>query len=80
MTFKAMGVMPDAIDHYRQAIALNPTYAEAYQNLGVTLLKVGAVPESLDAFGQAIALYEQRDPQEALRLRQGLIEMGLLKK
>ncbi len=80
MTFKAMGVMPDAIDHYRQAIALNPTYAEAHQNLGVTLLKVGAVQESLDAFGQAIALYESRDPQEALRLRQGLIEMGLLKK
>lgn len=79
MTFKAMGIMPDAIDHYQQAIALNPTYAEAYQNLGVTLLKVGAVQESLDAFGQAIALYEQRDPQEALRLRQGLIEMGLLK-
>ena len=80
MTFKAMGVMPDAIDHYRQAIALNPTYAEAYQNLGVTLLKVGAVQESLDAFGQAIALYESRDPDEAHRLRQGLIEMGLLKK
>jgi glycosyltransferase involved in cell wall biosynthesis len=80
MTFKAMGVMPDAIDQYRQAIALNPTYAEAYQNLGVTLLKVGSVLESLDAFGQAIALYEQHDPQEALRLRQGLTEMGLLKK
>lgn len=80
MTFKAMGVMPDAIDHYRQAIALNPTYAEAYQNLGVTLLKVGAVQESLDAFAQAIALYESRDPLEAQRLRQGLIEMGLLKK
>ncbi|MBW4516095.1 MAG: glycosyltransferase [Timaviella obliquedivisa GSE-PSE-MK23-08B] len=80
MTFKAMGIMPDAIDHYRQAIALNATYAEAYQNLGVTLLKVGAVKESLEAFGQAIALYEQRDPQEALRLQQGLVEMGLLKK
>jgi glycosyltransferase involved in cell wall biosynthesis len=80
MTLKAMGIMPDAIDRYRQAIALNPTYAEAYQNLGVTLLKVGAVLESLDAFRQAIALYEQHDPQEALRLQQGLIEMGLLKK
>jgi tetratricopeptide (TPR) repeat protein len=80
MTLKAMGFMPDAIDQYRQAIALNPTYAEAYQNLGVTLLKVGSVLESLDAFKQAIALYEQHDPQEALRLRQGLIEMGLLKK
>jgi len=80
MTLKAMGVMLDAIDHYRQAIALNPTYAEAYQNLGVTLLKVGSVLESLDVFNQAIALYEQDDPQEALRLRRGLTEMGLLQK
>jgi glycosyltransferase involved in cell wall biosynthesis len=78
MTFKEMGVMPDAIDHYKQAIALNPTYAEAYQNLGVTLLKVGSVQESLEAFQQAIALYQEQNPEEGMRLLQGLTQMGLM--
>jgi glycosyltransferase involved in cell wall biosynthesis len=78
MTFKEMGVMPDAIDHYKQAIALNPTYAEAYQNLGVTLLKVGAVLESQEAFKQAIALYQEQNPEEGMRLQQGLTQMGLM--
>jgi glycosyltransferase involved in cell wall biosynthesis len=78
MTFKEMGVMPDAIEHYKQAIVLNPTYAEAYQNLGVTLLKVGAVLESLEAFKQAIALYQEQNPEEGLRLQQGLTQMGLM--
>jgi glycosyltransferase involved in cell wall biosynthesis len=78
MTFKEMGVMPDAIDHYKQAIALNPTYAEAYQNLGVTLLKVGAVQESQEAFRQAIALYQEQNPEEGMRLQQGLTQMGLM--
>jgi tetratricopeptide (TPR) repeat protein len=80
MTFKAMGAMPDAIDCYQRAIAVDPNYAEAHQNLGVVLLKVGAVPESLEAFKRAIALHQERNPAEALRLRQQLTQMGLLTK
>jgi glycosyltransferase involved in cell wall biosynthesis len=80
MTFKAMGVIPDAIDCYQRAIALDPTYAESYQNLGVTLLKAGAVLESMEAFRTAIALHEPRNPEEALRLRRELTQMGLLRK
>jgi glycosyltransferase involved in cell wall biosynthesis len=80
MTFKEMGVMPDAIDCYQRAIALDPNYADAYQNLGVVLMKVGSVLESMAAFKQAIALHELRDPEEALRLRRTLTQMGLLTK
>jgi tetratricopeptide (TPR) repeat protein len=77
MTLKALGCLKDAIAAYQQAIELEPNYAEAYQNLGVVLLKLGRVPESLAAFGSAIALhYEQQNPSEAERLRQGLREMG----
>jgi tetratricopeptide (TPR) repeat protein len=76
MTLKALGRMQEAIASYKQAIQLNPNYADAYQNLGVVLLKIGKVPESLSAFGKAIALHETQNPAEAQRLRQGLQEMG----
>ncbi len=78
LTFKSMNLYPDAIASYQKAIQLNPSYAEAYQNLGVVLLKTGYVQESLTAFKTAIALHEQRNPQEAQRLRQSLQEMGLM--
>jgi tetratricopeptide (TPR) repeat protein len=80
MVYKALGQMREAIDCYAQALTLNPHYAEAYQNLGVTLLKVGSIEESLEAFSRAIALYEQQNPSEALRLKQGLEQIGLLRK
>lgn len=76
MTLKAMGQLETAISHYHTAIRLEPNYAEAYQNLGVVLLKLGRVTESLQAFQQAIQQHEQQNPAEAIRLRQGLAEMG----
>jgi glycosyltransferase involved in cell wall biosynthesis len=78
MTLKQEGLFVDAIASYQQAIKLNPYYAEAYQNLGVVLLKLGQVPSSLTAFKNAIALHEKQNPDEALRLRSGLQEMGFL--
>jgi glycosyltransferase involved in cell wall biosynthesis len=78
MTLKALGLFVEAIASYQQAIKLNPYYAEAYQNLGVVLLKLGQVPSSMTAFKNAIALHEKQNPDEALRLRSGLQEMGFL--
>ncbi len=77
MTFKAMGSFPEAIASYHKAILFKRNYAEAYQNLGVVLLKAGYVQDSLTAFKKAITLYQQQNPPEAKRLRQGLREMGL---
>ncbi|MBD2462533.1 tetratricopeptide repeat protein [Oscillatoria sp. FACHB-1407] len=76
MTLKAMGQLEDAIAHYQKALQLNPIYAEALQNLGVVLLKLGRVEESMAAFQRAIVLHEQRNVQEAQRLRSGLRQMG----
>ncbi|BAZ38044.1 glycosyl transferase family protein [Calothrix sp. NIES-4101] len=78
MTLKAMGLFTDAIAAYQRAIALNRNYADAYQNLGVTWLKIGNQKASLAAFNKAISLHEKNNPSEAMRLRQGLEEMGLL--
>jgi tetratricopeptide (TPR) repeat protein len=73
---KAQGKFQDAIAAYEQAIVLDPNYPEAYQNLGVVYFKIGQVHLSLPAFQRAIALYETRNPEEALRLRQTLQELG----
>ncbi len=78
MAFKAMNLFTDAISSYEKAIQCNPNYAEAYQNLGVVLIKIGQVQQSLSAFGKAIVLHEKSNPEEAKRLRQGLREMGLI--
>ena len=69
----------EAIDAYNTAISLNPDYAEAYQNLGVLLLKVGDVDNSLLAFEYAIAIHKRYNPQEAQRLLENLQEMGFLR-
>lgn len=77
MVLKAQGQLSEAIGCYQRAIALNPAYADAHQNLGVALLKGGRVLDALEAFKAAIALHESQNPQEAVRLRQGLQAMGL---
>jgi tetratricopeptide (TPR) repeat protein len=77
-TLKAMGKFTSAISSYQRAVQLNPKYAEAYQNLGVAWLKAGNQKASLAAFNKAISLHEQNNPIEALRLRQGLQEIGLM--
>ncbi|BAY38236.1 hypothetical protein NIES2111_25810 [Nostoc sp. NIES-2111] len=78
MICKALGLFTEAIACYQKAIKLKPNYAEAYQNLGVVQLKVGNVQASITAFKNAIILHEQSNPEEAIRLRQGLREMGLV--
>lgn len=77
MVLKAQGKFVEAIASYQRAIELNPIHAEAYQNLGVAYLKLGQVQEGLAVFKRAIAFhYEQLNPQEAVRLQQGLRAMG----
>jgi glycosyltransferase involved in cell wall biosynthesis len=78
MTLKAMGLFMDAISAYQRAVQLNPNYADAYQNLGVAWLKVGNQKASLAAFKKAISLHEKNNPTEAIKLHQGLQEMGLI--
>jgi len=73
-----MGLFMDAISAYQRAVQLNPHYADVYQNLGVVWLKIGNQKASLAAFNKAISLHEMNNPKEAIRLRQGLEEMGLL--
>ena len=73
-----MGLFKEAIAAYVKAIDLNSEYAQAYQNLGVVLLKAGYVEDSLIAFKEAIHLYvTQNNHFQAEQLRKGLKDMGL---
>jgi Tfp pilus assembly protein PilF len=77
MVLKQQGQLAAAMQHYRHAIDLQPNYSEAYQNLGVVLLKMGDVSNGLLAFGRSIELHRQQGNEaEAMRLQTSLQEMG----
>jgi protein O-GlcNAc transferase len=52
---KAEGRLDEAIAAYRQAVALKPDFAEAYNNLGNALKEQGRLDEAVVAYRQAIA-------------------------
>ena len=56
VTIKELGRLDEALASYRQAIALKPDYAEAYNNLGIMLQELGRLDEALASYRQAIAL------------------------
>ncbi len=75
------GRMQDAIEQFRQAIALKQDYFEAHNNLGVTLVQLGRPKEAIEEYGQAlvvkpdyiearnnlgVALVQTSQPQEAI--------------
>lgn len=76
LVYKTSGQLSMAIAAYQEAIRTQPHYPEAHRNLGVVYLKLGQVPEGLAAFQIAVQQYEQSDPAEAVRLQQGLQELG----
>lgn len=52
------GKYDQALDHYRQAIKQRPDYANAYNNLGMTLYLIGRLPEALVEVTKATKLKE----------------------
>jgi glycosyltransferase involved in cell wall biosynthesis len=76
MVLKAKGSFQEAIAAYQQAIKYDPNYAPAHQNLGLIYLRTGNLPESTVALKRAISLYEVQNPEQAERLRQGILELG----
>ena len=46
----------EAILHYQQAIEIEPTYHQSYQNLGIALAKVGKIEDAIAAYHLAVEL------------------------
>ena len=49
-----IGMLDEAIDAYKKAILLKPDYAEAYNNLGVTLKDQEKFDDAIEAYKKAI--------------------------
>jgi tetratricopeptide (TPR) repeat protein len=63
---------------FRKAIALDPNYADAYDNLGVTLGKQGKPVEAIAAYQKARDLYRsQGKTQDVDRTTQALKQLGI---
>ena len=77
MIYKNLNQIEQAINAYKKAIECDPYYAPSYQNLGVLFLKIGNMTAAKMAFAQAIDLYDQQNPDEAQRLRDGLKDFGM---
>ncbi|MGA2060896.1 MAG: tetratricopeptide repeat protein, partial [Thermoguttaceae bacterium] len=50
------GKLPEAKEHFQQALNLKPKYAEPCNNLGECLLKEGRLPEAIDYFKHALRM------------------------
>ena len=55
---------------YDQAIALNPRFAEAYENRGILRLRQGKVDEAEQDFAQCFALNPHLRPTLERRIRE----------
>jgi tetratricopeptide (TPR) repeat protein len=53
VALQAQGRRAEAADHYRRAIAIQPDYAPAYGNLGVTERAMGEVDKAIQTYQQA---------------------------
>jgi tetratricopeptide (TPR) repeat protein len=67
-SYNSIGRYQDAIEDYKQAIRINPDYAEAHYNLGIAYGELGRNQQAIDSFKQAIRL------KQAARFKLGLAE------
>lgn len=52
----AAGRFDEALARYREALQLQPAYAEAHYNLALTLRQMGRLDETADQYKQALEL------------------------
>jgi tetratricopeptide (TPR) repeat protein len=69
------GETDQAIDHYRQAVALRPNYAEAHYNLGRLLVEQGHFDEAIDHYEKAVEI-NPADPEAQNNLGVTLFGIG----
>ena len=53
---KDQGKLDDAIEAYKQALAIKPDYAEAHYNMGIALEEHGKLEEAIQAYNKALSI------------------------
>ncbi len=71
------GRVPEAAEHYQEALRIKPDYPEAHNNLGNVLAKTGRLPEAIEHYKQALHL-NSRYPEAHNNLGIALYETGHL--
>ena len=56
MALRDCGKFDEAIEAYRKSISLKPDYAEAYNNMGITLKDQNKFEEAIEAYKKSISL------------------------
>jgi tetratricopeptide (TPR) repeat protein len=54
--FWRQGKINDALEHYEQALRINPNYAEAHHNLGNVFWRQGRISDALEHYEQAVRI------------------------
>ena len=70
LVLRQQGKLDEALKHYKEAVRIDPNYADAHINMGVTLDKKGDLQEALQCYAKAI----QINPEHAAAHR----NMGLV--
>jgi len=73
----ARGDVDGAIERYRQALALDPTLAIAWNGLSMALAKQGALDEAIEAAEKLVEL-EPDEPLSHTNLSRILMQKGLI--
>jgi len=68
---------PTAEDAFRRAIAFQPDFADAWNELGFALRHLGRYPESVEAYGEALRLRPEF-PEALEYLGEAYVKMGRL--
>ncbi len=74
VSFYDLGKYPEAEREYREAISINPDYAEAHGNLGILLAKLGRNKEARAEIEKAEELFEKQGRQEDAEKARGLLK------
>jgi tetratricopeptide (TPR) repeat protein len=68
---------PTAEDAFRRALAFQPDFADAWNELGFALRHLGRYPESIEAYGEALRLRPEF-PEALEYLGEAYVKMGRL--
>jgi tetratricopeptide (TPR) repeat protein len=75
LVLASAGRLPEAIAHFKQALQLNPSYAEAQNNLGLALAGTGDLPEAVVHYQKALQL-KPAYPEAHSNLGVALADLG----
>jgi hypothetical protein len=73
VALKDQGRVHEAIEHFKQTIAIDPQFTEAYNNLGNSYIKIGRSEEAIKQYKSALKISPE-DPRIHMNLGHALVK------